>query len=118
MADVAGFPYFEVQFNKAGALHEEAEVAALLGFLDRNEVTDLFVLSHGWNNHMDEARELYRKLLASIAVKLSASPALASRKFAVLGLFWPSKKFSDKSLIAGGAASGESLADSVLQGSA
>src|SRR5262249_33609381 len=29
-------------------------------------------------------------------------------------LFWPSKKFADKSLIAGGAASGGSLADAVL----
>jgi hypothetical protein len=114
MADVAGFPYFEVQFNKAGALHEEAEVAALLGFLDRNEVTDLFVLSHGWNNHMDEARELYRTLLLSIAVQLRANPTLGTRKFAVLGLFWPSKKFADKSLISGGAASGGGLADALL----
>ena len=114
MADVAGFPYFEVQFNKGGAVHEEAAVAAVLGFLDRKEATDLFVLSHGWNNHMDEARELYMKLLELIRSQLSASPALASRKFAVLALFWPSKKFADKSLIAGGAASGGSLADAVL----
>ncbi len=114
MTDVAGFPYFEVQFTKAGAVHEEAAVAALLGFLDRNETTDLLVLSHGWNNHMDEARGLYLKLLESMRSQLSASPALASRKFAVLALFWPSKKFADKSLIAGGAASGGSLADAVL----
>ena len=33
MADIAGIPYFEVQFNKAAAVHEEAAVAAVLGFL-------------------------------------------------------------------------------------
>lgn len=114
MTDIAGFPYFEVQFTKGGAVHDEAAVAALLDFLDRNETTDLLVLSHGWNNHMGEASELYLKLLESMRSELNASPTLASRRFTVLALFWPSKKFADKSLIAGGAASGESLADAVL----
>ena len=58
---------------------------------------------------MDEARELYRGSLRIDRSQLSASPALASRKFAVLALLWPSKKFADKSLIAGGAASADRL---------
>ena len=31
-----------------------------------DQVSDLVVISHGWNNDMDEARALYRELFASI----------------------------------------------------
>ena len=115
MTDIAGFPSFELQFTKEGKVYQDSAVEALLGFLDRGEVTDLFVVSHGWNNDMDEARALYQALFDSIGAELPASAAQSGRKFAVIGVLWPSKKFADKSLISGGVASGESLADSVLK---
>ena len=57
MSDIAGIPYVEAQFDKNGTL--QSPVALPAG------VTDLFVMSHGWNNSVDEARKLYRGLFTN-----------------------------------------------------
>ena len=44
MKDIAGIPYCEAQFDKNGTLENESQVSLPAG------VTDLFVISHGWNN--------------------------------------------------------------------
>jgi hypothetical protein len=43
-----------MQFNKEGAIHDEEEVKQILDFLPGSKVTDLFVISHGWNNDINE----------------------------------------------------------------
>jgi hypothetical protein len=107
MAAISGFPYFEVQFTKNGEVVDPDEVKQVLDFAGSGEVTDLFVISHGWNNDMDDARQLYRKFLARLRDRLDsgAEQGLGGRKFAVLAVLWPSKKFTEKDLIPGGAAS-------------
>jgi pimeloyl-ACP methyl ester carboxylesterase len=80
-------------------------------------VTDLFVIAHGWNNHMDEARSLYRDFFGHVRAEQDAGrvPGAAGRGYAVLGVLWPSKKFADKELIASGAAGASSaVTDTVL----
>ena len=69
MQTISGFPYFEVQFNKEGGIHNEDEVTQILNFLSEGEITDLFVISHGWNNNMEEARSLYKSFFAKIRRK-------------------------------------------------
>jgi hypothetical protein len=105
MKEVAGFPYFEVQFTKDGAVYTEQEVKDLLDHLD--EITDLIALSHGWNNDMQEARALYERLLGSMRRRLDAGgvEGLEDRTFGVLAVLWPSKRLADEDFIAGGAAS-------------
>jgi Alpha/beta hydrolase len=105
MADISGLPYFEVQFTKQGNLFDPPEkqvVLAAAGSFD-----ELFVISHGWNNDMDEARALYRKLFANVRRALDDGrvPALAGRRIGVLGVLWPSKKFAEEELTPGGGAS-------------
>ena len=63
-------------------------------------VTDLLVISHGWNNDMNDARNLYERLVTSIVGQAAGT----KRKLAVLAVLWPSKKFAEKDLTAGGAA--------------
>ena len=67
MADIAGFPYFEVQFTKQGKLFEPAEKQALLDAVRGGALDELFVVAHGWNNDIAEARALYRDLFANVA---------------------------------------------------
>ena len=43
-----------------------SEVKQLLDFLVQNTVTDLFIISHGWNNDMAEARDLYRNFFGEL----------------------------------------------------
>ncbi|MFN7931002.1 MAG: hypothetical protein U0Y68_24360 [Blastocatellia bacterium] len=113
METISNFPYFEVEFNKQGAVHNDAQVQELLDFLAAGTVTDLLVMSHGWNNDMDEARRLYRQFFAHLRIELTNNcpPDLGPRAFAVCGILWPSKKFADDDLIASGAASLGDLPD-------
>ncbi|GAB2942204.1 alpha/beta hydrolase [Hymenobacter coalescens] len=115
MSKIAEFPFFRVQFTKEGQVFQGAETQRLLDYLRATAghppVTDLLVISHGWNNDMAEAQKLYECLLQRLRQHRPAG-----RSFAVLGVFWPSKKFAEQELIPSGAASGGSLVtDEVLR---
>src|SRR3954462_7463385 len=95
---------FEVQFDKDGNMFQPRQEVDVLRFLSTppgNQITDVVVLSHGWNDDMDEARTLYRKFLANVEPLLPASRAA---RVIAIGVLWPSKKFAEKDLIPGGAA--------------
>lgn len=98
------FPFFPVQFTKEGAVFQQSDVTALTAGI-QSGVTDLFVLAHGWNNNMDDAKGLYAGLMTQQAAQMANVPALAGRSFAICGVLWPSKKFDDQELIPSGAAS-------------
>jgi hypothetical protein len=106
MKTLPRFPYFPVQFNKAGQVFDPKEVQALEQHLGSAGTTDLIVISHGWNNDRAEAEDLYERFLtnADAAIVGNAPAGLGARRFAVLGVLWPSKKFADKELIPSGAA--------------
>ena len=106
MSDVQGFPYFEFQVGKGGEVIDPAERQRALDFFAGGQVTDMVVMSHGWNNDMDQARALYDRFLAETRKLLTAgTPSLGTRKLGVLAVLWPSKKFADDDLIPGQAAS-------------
>ena len=104
MTTVAGFDYFEVEFTKDGSIDDRNQVKELTDSLSSDGVTDLVVLAHGWNNDMGEARRLYERLLGSVKTQLSDAE-LGERKLGVLAVLWPSKRFAEEELIAGGGAS-------------
>jgi hypothetical protein len=108
-------PTFDIEFTKDGDIYQQPQIDALLAGLV--PVTDLLVLSHGWNNDKADASELYEELLgnvdklldlrnqASIPVPLQGFvDRLRNRNFAAVRVFWPSKKFTDVDLIPGGGA--------------
>jgi pimeloyl-ACP methyl ester carboxylesterase len=107
MADeLAGFPYLEYAVNKTGRAVDAGSEQKAADLFAQAGVTDLFIMSHGWNNNMEEARALYKDFFTGVRKLLdqNAVPGL-DRKFGVLGVLWPSKKFTDEELIPGGAAS-------------
>ena len=106
MADVAGFPYFELQFDAQGKVVDASALQQAIDGVAAGGTTDLFVLSHGWNNDMAEARSLYKDLLGRMRDVIDGGQVpLGARKLAVLAVLWPSKKFADEELIPSGAAS-------------
>jgi hypothetical protein len=107
MADIAGFPYFEFKVDKEGKVVDAAARKQLVEALTKGDgVTDVFVISHGWNNDTNEAKDLYDAFFKTLKAVLDTDKHdLAERKFAIVGVFWPSKKFADSDLISGGAAS-------------
>lgn len=95
MNDIAGIPYFEAQFDKDGQL-KGSPVRLPAG------TTDLFVISHGWNNDETEARTLYRNFFESFAA-VRRPVDLPAAKLAIVGVIWPSKKFDERLAISGSA---------------
>ena len=86
MADIAGIPFVEANFDKNGNLQNGVVLPA--------GTTDVLIISHGWNNNKVDAQKLYDAFFGNFA-ELKGNFDLASRKLAIVGIFWPSKKFDD-----------------------
>jgi len=69
----------ELHFDERGHLTDGSALPMLAG------ASAVLVLSHGWNNSADEARELYHGLERELG-RFGTPPP-------VIGVFWPSKKF-------------------------
>jgi hypothetical protein len=118
---LSGFDFRVLAFDRAGAPVDRAQIDAVraLGAPERmDRVTDLLIVSHGWNNDNAEALRLYTKLAASLAAVLAANQAMASafsgRRLGLVGVLWPSKRFADAELILGGAAGLDSREEQLL----
>ena len=94
------FPFFPVQYTIEGIPFQPSEVDALLaGLTSSPSVTDLLVMSHGWNNNMDDAKWLYNGLTVQVAAQIGKLPAFKDRSFAVCGILWPSKNTLEFGLV-------------------
>jgi hypothetical protein len=88
MADIAGLTYFEVEFAADGTLTSDGGLSAAVA---AGGVTDLFVLSHGWNSSVGSARSLYNSMFSLLAPMVGDKlPTCAA-----VGIIWPSLLFPD-----------------------
>lgn len=95
-------PYAAIEFTTAGTPLDQAQVRAALDMLDREQATDVLILSHGWNNDMAAAERLYTELVKNLAASL---PAGSNKRPAVIGIMWPSVRWADEDQLAGGGVS-------------
>jgi hypothetical protein len=110
MDKIAGFPFYPLEITKGGKVfvtRQKTAIEAAVRATGAGRPTDLVVISHGWNNDKRDARELYDALFGSVSELLARRQKPGDdRRFAIVGVFWPSKKFTDEDLIpAGGVAS-------------
>src|SRR6516225_12241336 len=101
ITQVAGFPYWEAQFDGTAALMEPSAVDAFLQELWAQQLTDLFVFSHGWNNDLPTARSLYRRFFEQIRDVLDRVNRSAPQRPAtigIVGVIWPSMRWIDEEL--------------------
>jgi hypothetical protein len=87
MNAIAGIPYIEAEFDKRGTRTSPLPVLPA-------KVTDLFLISHGWNNDKNDAEALYTELFTNFMAVGDAAD-LAGRSLAIVGVIWPSKKFDE-----------------------
>src|SRR5919106_6328471 len=87
MNDIAGISYAAARFDKDGAALHKQEITLPEG------TTDVIVASHGWNNNEEQAERLYTELFTNFAA--IASDQLQNKKIAIVGVIWPSKRFTD-----------------------
>jgi hypothetical protein len=107
MKTVQGFGYAELVFDKEAKLVGDEEFDALLAAVAEEPPADVLVFVHGWNNDIKEARQWYDELAAHFKAAIDDR----SRTY-ILGVLWPSKKWAERALIAGGVASATGDADS------
>ncbi|NMN06418.1 MULTISPECIES: hypothetical protein [unclassified Novosphingobium] len=84
-------PFEWLEFDK-NARCKDLNVAARLQALLSPEIKDLVVISHGWNNDLPDAEQLYATLWQNAAdelIKRGRDPA----SFAVVGILWPAKAY-------------------------
>jgi hypothetical protein len=91
VTDINGLAYYEVDFNADGSLNTANGDGGLPAAVAAGGITDLFVLSHGWNNGVDSARDLYVAMFGLLAAQLGTH--LSSS--AAVGVIWPSLLFPD-----------------------
>ena len=93
MTNINGLAYYEVDFNADGTLNTTTGGGdgGLPAAVAAGGITDLFVLSHGWNNGVDSARDLYQAMFSLLADQLGNH--LSSS--AAVGVIWPSLLFPD-----------------------
>jgi hypothetical protein len=88
------YPYFELKFDGQGQPADPNQLQSLIDGLESNKVTDLFIVSHGWNNDEKDAHSLYQTLFTNVKAQ-EQSVKVAGRTFAVAGVIWPSKRFDN-----------------------
>jgi len=81
--------FWQLHFDENGA-SSGPDPAGLVTSIAASGATDLFVMSHGWNNSDGDANALYEAMFPLIA----ASPNTPARA-AYLGVFWPSIWYPD-----------------------
>lgn len=112
MATIEGFPALTIEYGKSGKAKDSAHAQKLKDFVANENLEELLVLSHGWNNSASEARDLYTGLLGHIKDNLPSEPGLAARKMGVLAVIWPSKRFKAfEQDVSGGQAGGAAAAE-------
>lgn len=90
--DIGGSPFEWLPFDKQGALQNPDSRQRVEAMAKRPGITDLVVISHGWNNDLSDALRLYQSLWTHSAGELSAKGRDPAR-FAVVGLLWPAKAY-------------------------
>lgn len=119
---IAGFPFFALAFDKYAKPTPPHDAKQLMAEVVKADgPTDVFVMSHGWNNDLQTSRTMYERVFDEVrkALDTGAVPGLGARRFALAGVFWPSMKFAEADLIPGGAAGTDSqLAAEIRQAAA
>ena len=96
MNNICDLPYSEIELDQFGNLIDPLSLDNIA------PAENLFVMVHGWNSNIDQARALYTNLFTQFSrTRLEHG---TPQPCAVLGILWPSEKFAPPALIPGGAA--------------
>jgi esterase/lipase superfamily enzyme len=96
------WPYTRVEFTKRGAIADDAQLEQALRMVapaGDDAATDVLLIAHGWNNDIADAEALFTELVGNLA-DLARTRA-PDRRWAVVGLVWPSVRWADEGQLAG-----------------
>ena len=74
MDTIGNLPFFPLEITKDGKVFDPAQKAAIetaVKAAGADRLSDLIVISHGWNNDKADARSLYNGLLSKVSAQLA-----------------------------------------------
>jgi hypothetical protein len=95
MTDIAGLPFWQLTFDAQGDM-DSAATDSIIDEIGKQQVTDLVVFSHGWNNSQETARKLYNAWFATLATQTDQVRKDPPVRLGLIGVFWPSQRWSDE----------------------
>jgi len=97
MQVIEGFEFFPLTFDGRGTLESQAEFDAMVDRAKNAHATDAIFIAHGFRNDVTDATTLYTHFLNTFRGHLSRAEfhGVASRRFVVAGIYWPSKPFRE-----------------------
>ncbi len=102
MPETAGPRYWEIQFDKEGNTDPAARTG-LLEEISKAGLTDLVVMSHGWNNSSHQAQAIYQRWFGMLPPLI---PGTSGSNIGTLGVLWPAMLWPDDPVPATVAADG------------
>ncbi len=97
MQTIEGFDFFPLTFDAEGKLESRGEFDAFLKRVEDGPATDAIFIAHGFRNDVADASGLYSTFLQTFRAHLSRPEfeTVATRRFVVAGVYWPSKPFRE-----------------------
>ena len=105
-------PYARVEFTSSGDAMDQDQVdhaLELVATAFEGTATDVLLVAHGWNNGLTEAENLIEELTDNLE-ELATQRTGDRPAYVVLGVLWPSMRWTDSDELAGG---GLSVGDDV-----
>jgi hypothetical protein len=106
---LAGFPFWILNFDEDGQPRSPSDTDRFVEEVAAQNLSDLFIFSHGWNNDPATAMWLYQGFFGEVRKVLddASLPRRRDATVGVAGVIWPSILWPDNELpeSAGGAAS-------------
>ncbi|MDQ3486683.1 MAG: hypothetical protein M3468_03000 [Acidobacteriota bacterium] len=98
MQTIAEFDFFPLVFDRAGALESPDEFETFTARAAGWPASDALFIAHGFRNDVGEATALYTNFLKNVRAHLHRPEfgELASRRYVVAGVYWPSKAFRER----------------------
>ena len=98
MQTIEGFDFFPLVFDRDGRLESDDEFQMLVARADGWPASDAIFIAHGFRNDVGEATTLYTSFLKNVRAHLHRPEfgELASRRYVVGGVYWPSKAFRER----------------------
>lgn len=100
MDQLAGFDFIALNFDEDGKLTSTSALVELQEHIATEGATDVVLMAHGFRNDAAEARSLYGNFFTNFRphmARAELTSRLSARRFAMAGIFWPSKSMSEGS---------------------
>ncbi len=106
MDNKGGFGFIALHFDGDGKPRSIEAQQSLIRHVEDQRLTDVLLIAHGFRNNEQEASALYDEFLTNFHADVKNAAfveTLGTRRFAVGGIYWPSKAFREAGDQKGGA---------------